>query len=215
MVGTLQALRSVSRPSGTVIQEALNLLSAMGGGSKAVKTSLMEMKAVQLNNEAVLLEAKDTITEADHRDEASTKRETGLQIRIKKAEVTLVARYEAVAKKEEDLTHQAVELTELARSRSEELDGLVKEIENRRMENETGLAIIRTELLAREEKVIELGKLAKQTEIEIEDRLRILVGSEEEIRERRVVVEALKTKLDQRDERLRAAMDVRDEGDSD
>ena len=53
MVGSVGMVRGVSRPGSLVIQEALNLLSALGSDGKGTtKKLLMEMKGVQDHNQA-------------------------------------------------------------------------------------------------------------------------------------------------------------------
>ncbi len=57
------ALHTVPRPSATVATEALNLLSALGGGDKKVRKELEEMRDVQTHNERVFKDAKAVLTE--------------------------------------------------------------------------------------------------------------------------------------------------------
>ena len=66
VVGKIGGTRRVPKPSSDVLNEALNLLVALGGGED-IKKMVAEMKAVQEHNEAVLKQALEATAEANKR----------------------------------------------------------------------------------------------------------------------------------------------------
>ena len=90
-VGTMGA-RPVPKPSSQTVTEALNLLSAMGGGSKDVRRALEEMKAVQTANEALVEQAKAIIADAGKRSATVAAAEQALAKERDKFEQNSIAR---------------------------------------------------------------------------------------------------------------------------
>lgn len=87
-VGTMGA-RPVPKPSSQVVSEALSLLTAFGGGDKDIRKALVEMKDVQIANEALVEQAKTIIAEANIRANAVAAAEVALAKRQAEFEQTL------------------------------------------------------------------------------------------------------------------------------
>ena len=71
MIKQLGAVRALPKPNSKVMDQALNLLSVMGGEKSALKL-LKELRSVQEYNEKVLDEAKSAISEANRLQELVT-----------------------------------------------------------------------------------------------------------------------------------------------
>jgi len=207
MVGTLQVLRSIPHPSSQIVQEALNLLAAMGGGSKTVKTLLKEMKVVQDNNESVLAEAKATIAEANNRDQEVSDREAALVQRTKQAEATIIGRYEEVVRKEEDLSLKMSQAAEDFRVKTVELEEQAEKLKQNKQKADQEISEGMARLKEWESQLADRTVAMEQLEADAVIRMKKIERVEQDLDIKHKEVEAFKSKLDARDERLRTVMD--------
>jgi hypothetical protein len=82
MLSTTGSLKTLIRPSSEAIVEGTRLLSALGGGDKAVRKALKEMLDIQTHNEAVAKETKARITDLSKRERILSKERDELQMSI-------------------------------------------------------------------------------------------------------------------------------------
>ena len=207
MVGSVGMVRSTSRPSSLVIQEALNLLSALGGGTPAVKKLLEEMKSVQTHNEEVLQSAKDAVVIANERERQIAKEEADLVGNIREAEALYNARLLEIINSEEKLQRREEEANIRIVEEDEHMSIREGELRRDQEEHSESLHTGRAEFIERERVLKEDRKDLKELESSIE-------GREEEIKSDRIVLGDLrdsldkrKSELDERDARVRTAME--------
>lgn len=65
MIGNIGSLKAIPKPNSTVVQTALNLMAAYGGGDRGLRKDLEEMVKVQDANEKLFKEAGDLIKSAN------------------------------------------------------------------------------------------------------------------------------------------------------
>ncbi len=207
MVGSVGMARSVSRPNSLVIQEALNLLSALGGNKAGATTKLLEeMKGIQIHNENVILDAKAELVRVNQRDVEVGEREEELARELIGTEELYRLRLLETTDGEAKLQHkvdQAVitisEETARTRAREDQLrDDQGKHEENMRTD--------RTELVNREQALIGDKETLKELEASIKDREDSIKSDRATLDDLHGILDKRKIDLDERDARMRAAM---------
>ncbi len=208
MVGSVGMTRGVSRPNSLIIQEALNLLSALGGDKEgATKQLLVEMKSVQDHNEIVIVEAKAELERVNQREVEVIEQEENLARELIRTEELYRLRLLDTINGEVELQRKAdqaaVKISEANNNLSEREDQLREDKEK----YQEIIRVDRIELAGREQALIgdkeALKVLVASTE-----------GREEEIKNDRVsldhlraLLDRLKLELDNRDARVLAAME--------
>ncbi len=208
MVGSVGMVRGISRPGSLVIQEALNLLSALGSDSKGTtKKLLTEMKGVQDHNEVVLADAKVVIVEADRREAQVVEEEAELARNLVEAEKLYAGRLSEIINSERELQRRAEEVDAQVIVEN----GAISTREDKlRSDQEDHQESLRTskEALAKRESILENDNKV------LEELISSLESRKEKIDSDRMVLDdlqdsldELKTELDTRDARVRAAME--------
>ena len=208
MVGSVGMVRGTSRPGSLVIQEALNLLSALGGDSKGTTTKLLtEMKGVQDHNEVVLADAKAAVIEANKREAEVVEEEAELARNLKEAEELYAGRLADIVNGETELQNSI----EISNARvSEENESISTRDEEFHRRREGHLESLRTS----KEALVERERILKEDR----DALRVHESSLK-IREDTIKLDEMKLDdygdsldkrklgLDERDARVLAAME--------
>ncbi len=206
MVGTLGVLKSVPRPSTSVIQEALNLLSVMGG-SKDAKKLLVTMQEVQVHNQEVAEQARVVIAEANERLQKVAAAEVLLEQKTRTAEHDFLVKLEAVTVRE---TAAQTKIGKIQAELTRRLDGLSvikRDLVVQRTDDEKALrdekarlTTVEADLSGREDD-LRTGTAALSARKETLETDIAYVDSH------RLELEELKAKLDARDARVLAAME--------
>ncbi len=208
MVGSVGMARSVPRPNSLVIQEALNLLAALGGDKKgATKELLTEMKSIQDHNESVLADAKKEVVKANEREALVLEEEAELSR-------SLIAANELHRLRLLDITNGEMELQRNVDNAAVQISKENGEISLR--EDQLRLDMGKhDEIIGRDR--VELAKGQNLLNADREDlnhRESAIKGSEDSIKSDRAtldsrsqILDKFKLDLDNRDTRLRAAME--------
>ena len=215
MVGSVGMVRGISRPNSLVIQEALNLLSALGGDSEGTtKTLLTEMKNVQDHNGVVLADAwvqqtnaKELIVKANKREAEVVEEEAELVRNLKEAEELYAGRLSDIVNSEEELRRRIEEVNAQV---SVENNNIKEREEEFHREQEGHLESLRIseEGLAGREKVLKEDREAlRQLESSIEGREEDIKSDRETLDDLQVSLDDRKVELDKRDARVLAAME--------
>ncbi len=207
MVGSVGMVRGISRPGSLVIQEALNLLSALGSDSKGTtKRLLTEMKSVQDHNEVVLADAKVVIVEADRREAQVVEEEAELARNLEEAEKLYAGRLSSIISDEEELQRNVEE----ANTHISEGNEAISTREDKfHREQEDHLESLRAskEELERRERIIKEDKDALRVhESSLEIREDTIKSDEIKLDTIGDSLDERELKLDERDARVRAAM---------
>lgn len=206
MLKPLGTLHSTPRPSPRVIQEALNLLSVLGG-KKEAKQLLDKMLAVQDHNERLVGSARLVIQEATQRDGNVTGRETELQQRIEAADSGLVRRELQMSDREkaarEKLDEESGRLELWASDLAAKDVALTKQRETDAefLREKEEILAAGTEDLSRREEELHLGVAA------LNDREEGIKKEEGRLSDTRSGLNSFREWLDVRDARLRGAME--------
>lgn len=213
MVGSIGMVRGLSRPNSLVIQEALNLLSALGGDGKGVtKKLLMEMKEIQDNNATALEFVKEEITNSNKRTAEVTEREAKLSRDVLEAEELYSTRLSVIENGEEDLQRKTEEINIWISGE----DGRISELEDKlrrdREEYQETLDESNRVIAQRSGKLKEERKNLKELEVSIKDREGNVKSDEKALNDIRNSLEERSTKLDLRDTRVLDAMKDLDVG---
>ena len=173
--------KSVPPPNSTAVTKALDLLVMMGGNSKSGPKLLKEMQSVQQHNEKLLVEVKNAINESMALMEKIRKEQAAFarhQSAI--AEKSRLAN-EAFAKREEVLAGAINDYNRDARTRNDDIDARLGEVvgKERSLSARTKKTTVFENALNQREKAIERSEAANS---------------------------ALRAELNQRDQRLQAAM---------
>ncbi len=213
MVGSIGMVRGLSRPNSLVIQEALNLLSALGGDGKGVtKKLLTEMKDVQDKNATALEFLKDEITNSNKRTAEVTEREAKLSRDVLEAEELYSTRLSVIEDGEENLQRKTDEINVWI---SEE-DGRISDLEDKlsrdREEYQETLDESNKVIVQRSGVLKEERKNLKELEASIKSREESVKSEEIVLNDLRDSLNERSTKLDLRDARVRDAMKELDVG---
>lgn len=208
MVGSVGMVRGISHPGSLVIQEALNLLSALGSGSEGTtKKLLTEMKSVQDHNEVVLADAKAVVVEADRRETEVVEKEVKLAQDLREAEGLYAGRLSDIIRGAGELQQREEEVnTQISRENeaiSAREDKFNREKEEHIVAHSKGLEFL-----------VERERILKEDRDALKEFETSLKGREEEIKSDEIALDDLrdslderKIKLDKRDARMRAAME--------
>ena len=212
MLKSLGTMRNVPRPSPQVIQEAISLLSVMGGSGDA-KKMLNDMKSVQEHNEQVAASARLVIEEANERDREVTEGEAILHQKVRMTEADLAQKRSKLADDESSVRERLKGEEEQLQRREGELVVVKEEIAVQRTAD--------TEMLLRGKDALQ----AKENDlVRREEELRLARGvlnvQEEEYKQERLKfadqqrgLHTLKDKLDARDARVLEAMNMKEHDD--
>ncbi len=208
MVGSVGMVRGISRPSSLVIQEALNLLSALGSNGKGTtKKLLTEMKGVQDHNGAVLADAKEAVENANKREVEVVEKEEELARNLIEAGELYNSRLLDVTNGEEELQRRIEETNAQISEENEAISTREDELRRDREEHQESLRTGREEFTERERVLKEDREDLKQLESSIG-------GREEEVKSDRTTLDDLRdsldkrrVKLDERDARMLVAME--------
>ncbi len=207
MVGSVGMVRGLSRPNSLVIQEALNLLSALGSSEGTTTKLLMEMKGVQDHNETVLANAKEETANANVRATLVVEKEAELARNLIEAAELYSSRLLDITNGEKELQRKVDEVNIWI---SEE-DGKVSERENTlRSDREEHQESVRMKI----EELGERERILKEDRDDLKELESSVEGREVEVKsdgitldDLRVSLEERKVRLDKRDARLRVAME--------
>ena len=218
MVGSVGIVKSISRP--LAIQEALNLLSALGADSKGTTARLLtEMKGVQDHNEAVLADATAAVVKADKRDAEIVKNEEKLARNIREAEELYANRLSSIVSSEKEFGRKMEEANAQISGKDEAISTREDKFNRNREEYQESIRINKEEFLERERllnedkiflegKKQDLGKLQSS----INGREENVKSDEKTLYELRISLDKRLAKLDLRDARVRDAMKDQDVG---
>ncbi len=211
MVGSVGMVRGLSRPGSLVIQEALNLLSALGSDSEGTTTKLlMEMKTVQDHNGIVLADAKVVVIEANKREDEIAEEEAELVQNLKEAEELYAGRLSDIVSSEEELQRRIEEVNTQVSAENNSLREREEEFYREQEEHLESLRASKEELERREE-ILKKDREVLEGNIELLGQHQSsLEDSRKKIDSDRIVLNERKLKLDNRDARVLAAM--KDEG---
>ena len=200
-------VRGVSRPNSLVIQEALNLLSALGSSKGTTKKLLTEMKDVQDHNETVLANAKEVVENANKRETEVVEKEAELARNLIEAEELYDSRLLDITNGEEELQRRVDETA----VRIVEEDERIKEREDEfHREQEEHLSAHTDKLLAltdRESVLKEDRDALEELKSSIEGREEKIKGDRQVLNDFQTELDGRKIKLDKRDARVRVAME--------
>ncbi len=207
MVGSVGMVRGLSRPNSLVIQEALNLLSALGSSEGTTTKLLTEMKSVQDHNETVLANAKEETANANVRASLVVDKESELARNLIEAAELYNSRLLDITNGEKELQRKVDEVNIWI---SEE-DGKVSEREdklrNDRGEHQESVRISTEEFVERERILSEDRDELKALGTSVEGRQEEINSDKITLDDLRDSLGELKARLDQRDARMRAAME--------
>ncbi len=207
MVGSVGMARGISRPGSLVIQEALNLLSALGSSEGTSKKLLTEMKAVQGHNEVVLANAKEEIAKANIRETEVVERETELARNLIEAEELYNNRLLSITNGEEKLQRKVDEINVWISEEDRGISEREGKLHRDREEHQKSLRISDEELVERERILKEDRDALKEFESSIEGREVEVKSDEIALDDLRNSLGELKVGLDKRDARVLAAME--------
>lgn len=195
-----------ARPSSAVMQEALNLLSALGS-NKDTKDLLEQMLQAQMKNGELIEKAEEIIDQAAQRDVEVTEREATLHRNTIQASGELERKRQGLADREGNLEGKKDQFASDMRIRMDELEARRETLDRRRDEGDVELGEERVRVETLEADVIRReGGLADE---------RLLLDTHKGVLDQRTSalddLEAelgqLSERLDQRDNRLLAAME--------
>ena len=207
MVGSVGMARSISRPGSLVIQEALNLLSALGSSEGTSKKLLTEMKAVQGHNEVVLANAKEEIAKANIRETEVVERETELARNLIEAEELYNNRLLSITNGEEELQRKVDEINVWISDENGRISEREGKLHRDRGEHQESLRISGEELTERERILKEDRDALKEFDSSIKGREEEVKSDEITLNDLRDSLGELKIGLDERDARVLAAME--------
>lgn len=173
--------KSVPKPGSAAVQEAVDLMTFLGGDNKAGAKLLNEMKCVQISNEKLLAEVKDAINASSRAQAKLDKSQHKLESDTREARTGI-----AIAK--QTLTQQSSDLD--AKKKAFDLVTKARIMEHERKSDE---------LSAREAVVIKRESANEAFERRLNTRA-------EEADKRDAANDALLDDLNERDQRLRKAM---------
>ncbi len=207
MVGSVGMARSVSRPNSLVIQESLNLLSALGGNKAGATTKLLiEMKSIQDHNEIVIVNAREAVVKANQREDAVFKREEDLARDLVRAEELYKLQLLETSNAEKELQRK-VDNTAIQISEENGRIGLREDqLRDDRGKHEENMRADRTELTDRESVLTEGKENLEVRESAMEDRGAEIERDRVTLGNRAVSLDKFKSELDDRDARMRTAM---------
>ncbi len=213
MVGSVGMVRGLSRPNSLVIQEALNLLSALGGDGKGVtKKLLTEMKEIQDSNATALEFLKEEITNSNKRTAEVTEREAELARNVLEAEELYSNRLSVIENGEEDLQRKTDEINVWISGEDERISELEDTLRRDREEYQETLDESNKVIVQRSGVLKEERKNLKELEASIKDREENVKSDETGLDKVRNSLDERLTKLDMRDQRIRDAMKDQDVG---
>jgi len=200
--------RGLSRPNSLIIQEALNLLSALGSNSKGTtKKLLTEMKIVQDHNEVVLADAREAVENANKREAEVVDKEVELARDLKEAEELYTGRLSNIVSGEQELQRKVEEDSIQISKENEAINARNDELHREQEKHRKFILLAQTEFAEKERIFKEDREALKELESSFE-------GREDEITSDRMVLDDLrsslderKMELDKRDARVRAAME--------
>lgn len=208
MVGSVGMVRGLSRPGSLVIQEALNLLSALGSDSEGTtKKLLMEMRGVQDHNEVVLADAKAAVVEADKREAEVVEEEVELVRNLKEAEELYAGRLSDITNSEEELQCRVEEANTQISENNKAISTSEDEF-HREQEGHLESLRVSKEALVEGERILKEDRDAlKELESSIEGREEDIKSDRATLDDLRSSLDELKVSLDKRDARVLAAME--------
>ena len=213
MVGSVGMVRGLSRPNSLVIQEALNLLSALGGDGKGVtKKLLTEMKEIQDSNATALEFLKEEITNSNKRTAEVTEREAELARNVLEAEELYSNRLSVIENGEEDLQRKTDEINVWISGEDERISELEDTLRRDREEYQETLDESNKVIVQRSGVLKEERKNLKELEASIKDREENVKSDETGLDDLRDSLNERSTKFDLRDARVRDAMKELDVG---
>ena len=208
MVGSIGMVRSISRPNSLVIQEALNLLSALGSDGKGTtKKLLVEMKDVQDNNVSVLADVKEEVAKADKRGAEIVEKEVELARNLREAEALYNGRLLEIINSEEKLQHREEEADARISEQDESISEREGELHRGQEEHQESLRKSSEYFSERERVLGEDREALKELESSCEGRVQEIENDKIALDDLRGSLDKYKVKLDKRDARVRAAME--------
>jgi len=208
MVGSVGMVRGISRPGSLVIQEALNLLSALGSDSGGTtKKLLTEMKGVQDHNEVVLADAKAAVIEANKREAEVVEEEAELVRNLKEAEELYAGRLSDIVNSEEELRRRIEEVNAQVSVENNNIKEREEEFHREQEGHLESLRISEEGLAGRERVLKEDREALRQLESSIEGREEDIKSDRETLDDLQVSLDDRKVELDKRDARVLAAME--------
>jgi chromosome segregation ATPase len=210
MVGSVGMVRGLSRPGSLVIQEALNLLSALGGDSEGTTTKLlMEMRGVQDNNLIVLANAKTAVVEANKREAEVVEEEAELVRNLREAEELYAGRLSDIVNSEEGLQRRVEEVDARVSEENNSIREREGELDRKLGEYRESLRTSKEELVRRENILKEDRDALKELESSLKNREEDIKSVEITLDDLQVSLDERKLELDKRDARVLAAMEGR------
>ena len=207
MVGSVGMVRGISRPNSLVIQEALNLLSALGSSKGTTKKQLTEMKDVQDHNETVLASAKGELEKSNKRGAEVVEKEAELARNLIEAGELYNSRLLDITNGEADLQRKVDEINIWISEEDEKISAREGEFHRMQEEHQESLRVSEGEFSERKRILEEDREDLKRLESSIG-------GREEEVKSDKTTLDDLrdsldkrKIKLDERDARVLAAIE--------
>lgn len=125
-MGVVRPVRGVPKPNSEVTGAAIELLRAFGGGTKEVRELLAEMHAVQAHNDAVVVEAKAAVADANKRTAETVAAEQALDKAAADFAVEVNETRARLAKLDQEIKDRKVKANDELDARSEALDAREK-----------------------------------------------------------------------------------------
>ena len=207
MVGSVGMGRSVLRPNSAVIQEALNLLSALGSSEGNTTKLLIEMKIVQDHNETVLANAKEEIVKANERVAEVVEKEAELARNLIEAGELYNSRLLDITNGETELQRKVDEVNVWISEEDEKVSEREDKLRRDREEHQESTRISTEEFVERERILSEDRDELKALGTSVEGRQEEINSDKITLDDLRDSLGELKARLDQRDARMRAAME--------
>lgn len=207
MMGFVGRVKGIPRPGPVTIQETFNLLSALGGGTKATHKILKEMKDVQAHNEEVLESAKVAIVEANKRESEVAEKGVELARNIREAEVLYAQRLKTITNAEEELQRKEEAVDTQAHVTSEGISEREDELNRKKVAHQESLRSGRLEFEEREGVLKESREALEHLESSIENREQKIGDDRQVLDASQRELDKRKLELDTRDARMLAAME--------
>ncbi len=207
MVGSVGMVRGLSRPNSLVIQEALNLLSALGGDSKGTtKKLLTEMKEIQDHNETSLASAKEEIANSNKRAAEVIEKEAELSRNVLEAEELYSNRLLDITNGEENLQHKVDEVNVWISGEDGRISELEEKLLHDREDHQQALRESNEVLTQKSGALKKERDYLKELAASIKSREENVKSDETGLDNIRNSLDERLTKLDMRDQRIRDAM---------
>ena len=197
--------KTVSQPSVQVINEAMRLLSTLGG-KRETKNLLNKLENAQTHNQSLIDNAKAIIEEAEQRDKEVTESEAALQARIASADQDIQRRSQELDDLEASIRGQQAEDQERLRRDRNALEDQEAEtrrdleaISNQLDEDRKRLGELDADLVRREEELA-------NNNAEFDEKVELYESQVRELNAEGEKLKELRERLDARDARLKAAM---------